>query len=276
MDEKSVKKTRNSAKLLKEASAGRRASSLLREKTKAGLKHREEVEIKDPFTEAGFSAGGPAALKDKLSHDASILKSEWSLFGGELAPETWLEQNKGYTQRQSKMLIDFEGLGSWLEERTKVQNAILEKMAKRNIDQIVESNEYFVKGAKLGLVKTMDSLAKNPIRTINALTGRWESGLSMKDLSDGANALEKYHAVYLKAMGVHPKENVGITQIVNQLKVVHHHATGPSTGTTVEATSTTVEGVPDPRLESLTYDEMFQVIEKIRESGLVKDPEPEE
>lgn len=267
--------------------AGAKASMLLREKHKAGLAAREELAVEDPYEVEeikALEAGGPPSLKDKLAHESDVLKSEWALFGGELGPQVWLETVKGYTEKQARRFIDFEGESAWLDKRQSVQNAILEKMAKRNIDQIVENNEYFTKGAQLGLAKVMDSLAKNPIKKINPTTGKWESGLSMKDMAEAASALDKFHAVYLKAMGIHPKENVGISQVINQIKMIQVSSGGHTTTATASMTETTAadgtkvitEGVaPDPRLERLSYDEMFMVIEKIREAGFVKDDEEE-
>lgn len=210
------------------------------------------------------------SLRDPFAEKCDLLKTEWGFYGGELEPEVWLEGIKGYSKIQSKKIVSFEGYDAWVSKRIYFQNQALEKFTQRSVDIFAEFQDFCAKGAKLSLVRAMESL-QNPVKKIDSTTGKWTPGLSTMDIKNCADAINQTQTVMMRAMGIHPKEEVGVKIIYEQLKTIQvsqmRDSTAGATSTTFDedGKEVMVSTSDDPRLMTMTNEEMWAMIEILRE-----------
>jgi hypothetical protein len=209
------------------------------------------------------------SLRDPFAEKADLLKTEWAFYGGELEPEIWLETVKGYDRRQSKKIMEFEGYSAWKDKRLKFQNQALENFAMRSVDTLVEFQDYIGKGAKLTLVRAMEML-QTPVKKIDPSTGKWTAGLTSMDIKNIGETLDKAQTTMMRALGIHPKEEIGVKIVYEQLKTIQLNQMKDATagsktydeeGKEIASSSPT----DDPRLSTLTNEEMWAMIEILRE-----------
>lgn len=208
------------------------------------------------------------SLRDPFSEKADLLKTEWAFYGGEIMPEIWLESVKGYNIHQAKKILDFEGSESWAKKRLQFQNQALENFTMRTVDTLVEFQDYISKGAKLTLMRAMEML-QSPVKKIDPTTGKWSPGLSSMDIRNCGETLDKAHQTMMRALGIHPKEEIGVKIVYEQLKTIQINQMKESTagGTTFTEDGAEVISTPtdDPRLQTLSNEEMWAMIEILRE-----------
>ena len=219
-----------------------------------------KIVLSDPSTPDG-------GLRDPFSEKADLLKTEWAFYGGELEPEVWLEAVKGYSTAQAKRIIEFEGYSGWKEKRLQFKNQALENFTARSVDTLVEFQDYIRKGAKLNLVRAMEMLS-TPVKRIDPTTGKWLPGLTSMDLKNCMNTINEAHGTVLRAMGIHPKEEIGIKVIFDQLKTIQvnqlKEGTAGGAKTFDETGTEVVTPTDDPRMQTMTNEEMWAMIEVLR------------
>jgi hypothetical protein len=208
-----------------------------------------------------------ASLRDVYAEKCDLLKTEWAFYGGELEPEMWLEMSKGYDRRMAKKIVSFEGYEAWREKRLSFQNMALERFTMRSVDTLVEFQDYVSKGAKLTLVRAMEML-QTPVRKIDPTTKKWMTGLTSMDLKNCAETIDKSQTIIMRALGVHPKEEIGIKVIYEQLKTIQvNQAKDGKAGSTID--EETGELIPspteDPRMETMTHEDVWAMVEALRE-----------
>lgn len=220
-----------------------------------------KMTLKDPSVADG-------GLRDPFSEKADLLKTEWAFYGGELEPENWLETVKGYSKFQSKRIVEFEGYSAWKDKRLQFQNQALSNFAQRSVDTLVEFQDYVTKGAKLNLVRAMEML-QTPVKKIDPSTGKWMPGLTSMDLKNCGNVINEAQTTVMRAMGIHPKEEIGVKIIYEQLKTiqVNQMKDGTAGGAkTFDESGTEVETpTDDPRMTTMTNEEVWAMIEILRE-----------
>lgn len=249
---------RNSSKYKKERVKAEILSKELTPDPSKLLSPDGEIVLSDPYEDS---------LRDPYSEKCDLLKTEWAFYGGELEPEMWLEMTKGYNRKMAKKIVAFEGYDAWREKRLSFQNMALERFTMRSVDTLVEFQDYVSKGAKLTLVRAMEML-QTPVRKIDPTTKKWMNGLNSHDLKNCAETIDKSQTIIMRALGVHPKEEIGIKVIYEQLKTIQVNQMKDGTAGSVideetgEKISTPVD---DPRMATLTHEEMWAMIEMLRE-----------
>lgn len=202
--------------------------------------------------------------QDRFAHEVSILMTEWAISGADLSPTQWLREIKGYSASQSDALVLAGGKASeWKKKRNSITSQISEKIIKRHVDLLVEMQDTFIKASKLGLANAVKQMSEpKMVFEKDPLTGkiRRKEGLSPKENLDCLNAIKSAQEIYRKALGLGECDG-GLQEVLTQLERVKQEPTIQKE----EIEPESISGVADPRFETLTYDDIFDLVEFRRE-----------
>lgn len=208
--------------------------------------------------------------------EAKILKMEWVFESKGMAPNTWLQEAKGFSDARSKSLVEASGgAASWYTEKEKLKNSVTETLVKRQVDLIAETQDTHITGAKLTMAKAMDMLAHGP-EAIDKKTGaktRWS--LRSVDLLNCATAIEKAQKIYRTAIGFGSDEG-GLKQILEAIQRTGLTQINIQNNTTIEHSEPDLppeELAMRDKMTKMSYEDLVEIIEWRREQKRRKEEE---
>lgn len=176
----------------------------------------------ESFTELKYVGG-----KERLTHDAEILRLEWAIKYSNMPPYRWLQEVKDYSEGQAQAIVNHGGgLEEWQREKERVLDRMTESVVKRHIDQMAEVQETHVKSSKLGLARAVQMLTEGGRHLVSPKTGLKklsEDGrpivmpLTPKELLTCMGTIEKAQTIYRRAMGL-PNDEGGLAQIIDKIQ----------------------------------------------------------
>lgn len=208
-----------------------------------------------------------ALERDRLNDQ--LLMTEWALTGGRLQVFTWLQEVKGFTIEQSKVIINRRALPQWHRIQEYVQNNFSNNMVRRHMEQAAQLNDQHMMAAKLGMAKAMEFLSKMSIVEKVDKHGRpYFANFRTTDLKNCLESIQIAQKITRTALGLPTDEgSVHIWQKIQQ---------------TINLTTPTVEDLPpegeDMKVQVMrlqktySYDDIKTMITAFKQAGLRSDP----
>lgn len=188
----------------------------------------------------------------------------------------FLVRVKGYTPNQYKEFMRLVPGADWDKVRDETQSKITARVAERHVDLIAESEDLFLRTAKIGITRIVEMLTKLKISDIpefvviaDPRTGNKKTykklHLRSVDIANCMAALENGMKIYRSALGL-SEEGEGLKYVMDQLRDL-------LAGSGVNLTQITVNQGPKPinlgqeKISDIAendYDRLFQLIEMKR------------
>lgn len=163
----------------------------------------------------------------RIEREAEILQLDWAIRFPLMKPYEYLTVEKSYSVNQANAVLHESGGSSdWEMRRVEIQNKVTETVVKRHVDQIAEFNDTFMKGAKVGMAKTLEMLSKFSIEAIRDEDGKLlldpktkkpvYRGFRSIDLLNTLNALKIAQEIWRKGLGINNDEG-GMAQVLEKV-----------------------------------------------------------
>lgn len=184
---------------------------------------------------------------------------------------------KGYTSNQYKEFMRLSSGADWDKVRDETQSRITARVAERHVDLIAESEDLFLRTAKIGITRIVEMLTKLKVTEVpefvlieDPITKKKKqykkNNLRSVDIANCMSALENGMRIYRTAMGL-SDEAEGLKFVMGQLRDM-------LAGSGVNLTQVTVNTGPKPEgtgqekiieLAENDYDGLFRLIEMRRQ-----------
>jgi len=163
----------------------------------------------------------------RIEREAEILQLDWAIRFPLMKPYEYLTIEKNYSVNQANAVLhESGGTSDWEMRRVEIQNKVTETVVKRHVDQIADFNDTFIKGAKVGMAKSLEMLSKFSIEAVRDEDGKLMidpktkkpiyRGFRSIDLLNTLNALKIAQEIWRKGLGINNDEG-GMAQVLEQV-----------------------------------------------------------